>query len=198
MCGVNNHPNLLTYICILTMKQFQMELKPDDGGHVPLFHLRWNKEKKNRPKNSHDRPSLEAFLCFLASLFPLLPPSPLFIAAQILISCRVLEKPSIPKDDRVARMENGVPILLKVNNNKRMLEDFRVYLRQFGHWSNSALYCTIPAPYSFSAFIASCAAKPVQQLSHPTRRILRARNRDRVLEQSAFANMDSERNSLDW
>lgn len=32
----------------------------------------------------------------------------------------------------------------------------------------------------------------------PARRILRARNRDRVLEQSAFANMDSECNSLDW
>lgn len=86
-------------------------------------------------------------------------------------------------------MENGLPILLRVNKNKRMFEDFRVYLRQFGHWSNSA---------PFSAFIAPVAAKPVQQLSHPARRILRARNRDRVLEQSAFANMDSERNSLDW
>lgn len=159
MCRVNNHPNLLTYICILTMKQFQMELKPDDGGRVPLFHLRWNKEKKKQTEELTVTWSISLFSCIS---FPLLPPSSLFIAAQILISCRVLKKPSIPKDDKVARMENGLPILLRVNKNKRMFEDFRVYLRQFGHRSNSA---------PFSAFIASCAAKPVQQLSHPARRI---------------------------
>lgn len=76
---------------------------------------------------------LKHFSVFLHLFLPLLPPSPLFIAAQILISCRVLKKPSIPKDDRVARMENDLPILLRVNKNKRMFEDFRVYLRQFGH-----------------------------------------------------------------